>query len=499
MGGQVVDLAIPGLLGEEDDLLAAVGIARAGGHLPGGTEETAHVGVHEGDAEAAARDADRDRTVRLEPGALAFGRSEQFGQLRRDRGGLPRRTVRRQHLGGGPHRVRLRGLLRKRCGEYGFEARQIRRTRHIRAKKQVFRVGRAGGQGPDLAAVQTDRLNQIREVVLALRVVAAESPQITAQRAGAQGVERAVGFGEFVEALALHGIAHRVDVVLLQDPQDAAPAVAQDPAFAVLRRRLVDSGEQGQVRLAAAGRMGVEKAPEGGLGDDAVTHGDDQQRVVRFEAGNAQRLIGRPRRAAGGVGAADVHDVRAEARHHLLPRVSHQGDAGGLGALAAEGVEGVPGQGQAAHGLHAFRRGAEARAFACGEQDQNAPAGLEASAGGGDAGTGHGVGGQGHLFRQGGAGGGGGRLRSHDRDSVAFPGLRRHPCERFTCRTFCDPQAVPQGVRPQRLTRGVHACGRARAASGDSLSRSGFQMTASEEAGRGSAGSMIRAPMLQSR
>jgi hypothetical protein len=49
--------------------------------------------VHEGDAQAAAGDADRDGAARIEALTVARGRVEQLAQLRGDRGGLAGRPV----------------------------------------------------------------------------------------------------------------------------------------------------------------------------------------------------------------------------------------------------------------------------------------------------------------------------------------------------------------------------------------------------------------------
>lgn len=198
------------------------------------------------------------------------------------------------------------------------------------------------------------------------------------QGAGAHRVKRAVGLRQRVEALTLHGIAQRVDVVLLKDARDPALGVANDPALAVLRGRRVEGGQQGQVRLAAACPVGGEELAENGFGDDAVPHGDDQQRVAFNEAGHAQRLICGPRRAAGRIGGLHIDVVSAQPRHDLFAGVAHQSDARGR-AHAPERVDRVPRQRRAPHRLDALWRGAEARALAGRQQHQNARGGAGAA------------------------------------------------------------------------------------------------------------------------
>ena len=195
------------------------------------------------------------RLVGLEAEPVFRGGAVQLLQLQRDRGHLAR---------GAALANARRGLfhLRSRGGGLGtwrtqdaLQQGQVHRLGHVRAEQIVFRIGDRGRDRADLAALLSDALDDVGQVVLALGVGVGEFLRMAAERRGPDHVQGAVAFGEVIEGAAQFGVRDGVDVPLLDDSQDAPVCVAHDPSLAAVFRRLVDGGQERQVGLTRTGQV----------------------------------------------------------------------------------------------------------------------------------------------------------------------------------------------------------------------------------------------------
>jgi len=249
------------------------------------------------------------------------------------------------------------------------------RSRDVGDQPVVRGVRGFHGEGAGVAALRGDPLHDVGQVELRLRVVALQPGQARAQAPGPQQVERAVGLRQVLPGGLLGCVGAGVDVALLDDADHAAVGGADDAALAQLPRRLVARGQQGEPR-AAVGALRVLRlqAGEDVLRHDAVAHRDEQQRIALPQVGDGERLVGREGRAARRVVRVDVHQVVAQRGHDVVLPVVHQAHDRTAVALP-EGVDRVARQRLAADGLDALRLGAETRALAGREDDQDGAVG----------------------------------------------------------------------------------------------------------------------------